>query len=285
MRTARPGITLLEVLVALFVMGIGLLALLALFPLGAVNMAQALRNDRAASAANLASEQAEAMGLRHDPNVTSAFAQASPKDRSGPSVPVFVDGLVGRVTADPVGGQGATLIPRVQPTYTAGQPAGVAARWFSLLDDVSFGPNAAPEGGVVQRGGRYTWAYLLRRPRYSQASVVELTVVVYSGRDTGVAGGETLYPALGGKGSNNLTLSYAGQAKPALRRNAWVLDVTPDGTTGLPLGQFYRVVNVAEKGAGELSLEVEAPLKANVTSVVVMDNAIEVFEKGSGWRP
>ena len=48
----RAGITLLEVLAAIFVMGVGLLALLVLFPLGALSMAQAIKDDRAASVAN-----------------------------------------------------------------------------------------------------------------------------------------------------------------------------------------------------------------------------------------
>lgn len=42
----QSGITLIEVLVAIFVMGIGLLALLTLFPLGALEMAQAIKDDR-----------------------------------------------------------------------------------------------------------------------------------------------------------------------------------------------------------------------------------------------
>lgn len=44
--TRRPGLSLTEVLVALFIMGIGAVAILTLFPLGALNMAQALRDDR-----------------------------------------------------------------------------------------------------------------------------------------------------------------------------------------------------------------------------------------------
>src|SRR5262245_44100129 len=47
----RSGITLVEVLVAIFIMGVGLLALLALFPLGALEMAQAVKDDRAAAVA------------------------------------------------------------------------------------------------------------------------------------------------------------------------------------------------------------------------------------------
>ncbi len=44
----RKGVTLTEVLVTMFVMAIGLLALLALFPLAALNMAQAIQDDRVA---------------------------------------------------------------------------------------------------------------------------------------------------------------------------------------------------------------------------------------------
>src|SRR5262245_33735760 len=42
----RAGITLTEVLVAIFVCGLGMMALMQLFPLGAMNMAQAIKDDR-----------------------------------------------------------------------------------------------------------------------------------------------------------------------------------------------------------------------------------------------
>src|SRR3954451_11505578 len=47
-RRARRGVTLTEVLVALFVMALGMLALLTLFPLGAMQVGEALRHDRCA---------------------------------------------------------------------------------------------------------------------------------------------------------------------------------------------------------------------------------------------
>ena len=47
--TRRRGVTLLEVLTAIFIMGVGLLAILTLFPLGALSMARAVRDDRAAT--------------------------------------------------------------------------------------------------------------------------------------------------------------------------------------------------------------------------------------------
>src|SRR2546421_11874148 len=47
----RSGTTLVEVLMAIFIMGIGLMALLTLFPMGALQMAQALKDQRAAEEA------------------------------------------------------------------------------------------------------------------------------------------------------------------------------------------------------------------------------------------
>src|SRR5438045_228902 len=51
----RSGATLIEVLVAIFVTSLGLIALMALFPVGALSMARAIQNSRAAQAASNAS--------------------------------------------------------------------------------------------------------------------------------------------------------------------------------------------------------------------------------------
>jgi len=53
-RNARRGLTLTEVLVAMFVMAIGMLSLLTLFPLGAMQVGQALRDDRTSQVARSA---------------------------------------------------------------------------------------------------------------------------------------------------------------------------------------------------------------------------------------
>jgi hypothetical protein len=50
-RRTRPGVTLVEVLIAIFVMALGLLALLTLFPLGALQMAQSIKDDRTSQTA------------------------------------------------------------------------------------------------------------------------------------------------------------------------------------------------------------------------------------------
>src|SRR6266852_1689458 len=50
-RTRRAGLSLVEVIVAMFIMALGMIALLTLFPLGAVQMGQAVKDDRCAQSA------------------------------------------------------------------------------------------------------------------------------------------------------------------------------------------------------------------------------------------
>src|SRR4051794_38453099 len=70
----RAGVTLVEVLVTIFIMGIGMLALLVLFPLGALNMAQALKDDRCGHAAATAESIAVAQDIRIAAGGTGATA-------------------------------------------------------------------------------------------------------------------------------------------------------------------------------------------------------------------
>jgi prepilin-type N-terminal cleavage/methylation domain-containing protein len=67
----RRGVTLVEVLAAIFVMALGLMALLTLFPLGALEMAQAIKDDKTAIAAANATASARALwkvAIENNPN-------------------------------------------------------------------------------------------------------------------------------------------------------------------------------------------------------------------------
>jgi hypothetical protein len=101
----RTGITLMETLVAIFVMALGLLALLTLFPLGALNMAQALKDDRCAQCAADADGVSRGWNIRQDADVQAALYNPDPAFPPGfpqlvppltsswfaPSYPVYID--------------------------------------------------------------------------------------------------------------------------------------------------------------------------------------------------
>lgn len=313
----RRGITLLEVLVAIFVMAIGMLALLTLFPLGALSMRQALKDNRCQQAAVNATAVAIARDIRNDANVVNWMTNGLPPTNwpagtsyDGPSNPVYVDPIGSWLGLGRLGGTGA--IARTTPQSVGS--VSTALRHFSLLDDMEFDPNGLPvtSSNVVQRSYRYTWTYLVRRPRAFDPSAVELTVVVSAGRPTVALADEPAYSATGTQGDTSVTITYpplnnaTDTAKPSIRSGAWVLDASPEQNPadilrhGPTRSYFYRVVSVTDAGNQKLTLELQTPLRAplppNPTQppdpnnpprgvIVLMTDVAEVFEKGTGWQP
>lgn len=330
----RPGTTLVEVLVTIFVMGIGLLALLTLFPLGALSMAQAIQDDLATHAQANATALAEALDLRNDANITAVFTNATdpnglvPQDQNGnnvgaltsytgydgPSFLVYVDGY-GSLAITPKAQYwvGDALSPRTvarrSPSYVtlANLPS-----LFNLLDDIKFADSGvadtAPSGGAeFEREGAFSWAYLLRRPRLSVASAVDMSVVVYNHRplrrSNNLDPSESGYTGTFSLANNTVTLTWntGTQSAPQIRPGGWILDGTIEirGPAGSqypwPHGFFYRVTDVGDvtlAGAnGSLQLSVGTPFReflstSNLTGTVfIMDAVAAVYEKGAGWQP
>jgi hypothetical protein len=416
-RTNRRAVTLVEVLIAIFLMGIGLMAVLSLFPLGAAQMAQAIQDQRAAEAATTAAAYArviwneacdmdEAAGntgaLRFvdanpnnmaaypaphnsmvypaprsvqrfvmtmdDPQYNSPAAQTRytmsgvpplvpgsdpangppPLQTSGAaaysiaSYPVLVDpiGFVSNQTTANNGqwwvgsiptfaGSKSWRIPRRplyvrQPTSTVTPDSSVpwvplhllgnlqVFKQFSLMDDITFNATDTQEFGAagapklqngnptIERQGRYSWAFMFRRPHNSARSSVDITCILYSGRSIDVPSQEITYPGQGysaqaaagtGISPKQLLLDYTGLPKPAIRRGGWVLDASLWNTSGQPdpQGLFYRVVNVDDSTANLLALELQTPLLGGPAptqngpqfprAIVVMDKVVEVFTK------
>jgi hypothetical protein len=318
----RPGITLIEVLVAIFIMGIGMITLLTLFPLGALSIANALKDDRTSQAAANADSVANAKVLRHDGRVNGQFnAQISAVKAMGgnlsiPSSPVYVDPHGGLQGLGRLGGAAPAGIARVDTTYVENPGgAGVAFLdtnlvdlYFTLLDDYNFTNAGVPDsagGTEIQRYGRYTWAYMLRRPKLGDEHVVDMTVVTYYNRPTQNLNEERVFAnAIRTLDANNnpttqLAIPYGAAAtKPKIRKGGWILDVTLDVVPGAldpgtVRGYFYRVVDITENATNnQLILELQYPVKAarkgittTACTIVEMDNVSEVFERGTGYIP
>jgi hypothetical protein len=333
----RSGVTLVEVLVAIFVMGLGLLALLALFPLAALNMSQAIKDDRTGHAAANADDIAFAWKIRNDPALQAAMLNpnATPNPAfanlpdltfsQGPSYPVYVDPigwiLAGGTSPTNWAGPGnlapaplpmplppgvtGTALPRQtllflndqnvangwgDPSLGAGgipYRNAQVMRWCTLLDDqTSWGDNGVPS--PVQFEGRYSWAYLVRMRQAATPTVVDLSVVVYSGRQQqltagGTPMGENAYQAIFTAGSTLVTVTWnpAVQEKPPIRRGRWILDATMQPPN--PHGYFFRVVGVTDTGPGSMDVEVQFPpqVSANPGVLLVLENVVEVFPKGT----
>jgi hypothetical protein len=297
----RKGISLIEVLAAIFVMGIGMIALLTLFPLGALTMAQAIKDGRTAQAAANAAAVAELFhgSIRQDTvYVRPALDPSRGNAYEGPSNPVYLDPIgfmsIGTTVCGIIPRR---TIPTVASPPTGSNPNQAAMKWFTLLDDMNFYDNGQPARpfGAIQRQGTFSWAFMVKRPRWKDDAVVNLTVVLYKGRGLQLSAGllaqtEELYTATGAQGSSSITLTAKPGAAVQPKRGGWILDATRE-TSNAGLQQhgpihayFYRILGVTPS-LGSLVLDVAGPLKANVSTAIILENVVEVFEKGPGWIP
>jgi type II secretory pathway pseudopilin PulG len=311
---SRKGATLIEVLVAIFVMGIGLIALLTLFPLGALSMARAIQDDRCTSAVKNAMAIATMRNIRNDPLVHSppwftkydVFKDAMPDqnrplpaDPNGSSYPVFVDpwgaksALFGSPAQFWVCGNTAArgLVARAPTSFVSRRPiqffnieTDLVHKWFALTDDFVFDSDEAtggqptnfnPAGNprVIRRDTRYSWAYLVQRPRSADASVATLSVVVFNKRPlsltNSLALAESAYPAIYRPRTNTITITWSGAAPPNVGQGDWLLDCTviqrPAPAGGQPSasahGYFYRVVGITQTSPNSADYEVQQPIR------------------------
>ena len=259
----RQGVTLLEVLVAIFIMGVGLLAILTLFPLGALSMARAVREDRAAAIAANEAAWANAIDLRNDGATSAALGLTPPKigtltpkgpNPEGPGYPIYVDPTYVVLGSNRLGAVPGTLAPlpewcatpglrRISPSLVSQQPglqAQAIARWFTFQDEIQFDTlgSPLPGGGSVTRPGTYSCAILARRPLSGNPTLTDISVIVYANRTTDSLAGESppfitarsnkpVPPnVLGSKNTNLIGLDYTGRTKPIIRKGGWVLDTT-----------------------------------------------------------
>jgi prepilin-type N-terminal cleavage/methylation domain-containing protein len=299
----RNGLTLIEVLVAIFIMGIGLIALLTLFPIGILRMMQAIRDERTAQAAWSAQSVTTMHNLRNDPFLLSAPGEPDlfqnphaaggllPSETFSESYPIY---------ADPVGRTSFTGIPQNWvggiPGYLRRCPVSFVPNVlalnqnFRIGDDITFDPTfdpllpamgpgtpkvIAPTGPpTIQRDPTYSWAYLLRRPQTGDRSVVDCAIVVYDKRAT-ITMGETVYQNLAyfdpDKNAILIDISSPTTLPPNIRAGDWLYDATlykNSPTTGSAHSYFYRVVAAEDVVAGGkrfAKYEVQTPIRGFIS--------------------
>jgi hypothetical protein len=301
----RTGLGLIEVLAAVFILGVGLIALLTLFPLGVQRMGQAFKDNRSTETANAAdqtmrtlwkAEVVEKLALGQpvteqfylamsDPNFgLSSFTHTPPQvppnpppttfpsllGPNEPGYPVFLDGMgyvarSGLSSQYWVGDSGATTLTTNLQRRTLTTDPQRAQRLFSALDGLYYDDVGKPTG---ERDMRYNFAYLLRQPNASNPKVCEMTVIVYDNRAHLYVrpNSEVVLQTNARPGLTSLTFQ---NDVSSIKAGTWLMDVTVAPTVTRPRlrhDYFYRVTAVNE-ATGEL--ELQTPIKPPSDNIAV----------------
>lgn len=288
----------MEVLVAIFVMALGMLALLTLFPLGALRMAQAIQDDRTAQCAQNANSIATMKNVRFDPLVLTPLPTFKtfeddlgggfPPDAYGPSNPVMVDpaGFAQSAAApDPakgvmwVGGY-TSGVPRCTTSFALPSSPSDIRRWFNFLDEYEFERLGSPTklpgetSFPLTRDYAYSWAYMLQRPKTSDPNVVDCSVMVFRRRPMALTTTlnlrEFVYVSSGATkqlfdlNRNIITIDHSATGEPPpIKAGDWILDasVATSGGKRYSHANFYRVVSATEISDTLTEFEVQTPLR------------------------
>jgi hypothetical protein len=154
----RPAVTLTEVLIAIFLMGIGLMAILSLFPLGASQMAQALQDQRAAEAATMAAGYARVI-WKQACDADTNTGQSKFYDSTG-TVPQSLQRFVEALDNPTYNGYSSMSQAYLQQ-YCIGPDQGAQLGQPMPYSPPSSGPNAMPQmprTGANQTGTTYVSA-------------------------------------------------------------------------------------------------------------------------------
>lgn len=215
---ARAGISLIEAMIAIGILAIGLLSLLTLFPLGAIQIGQALKDDRCAETALQADAYIRSywryavagggtVGGVYDTNLRDPdgygtgtlfdkFTLPPPAPAPAPAPVQAADSeLSYPVVVDPIGYASYTTfqnnIAGIASAPTRVTLAGIpdpntAVHVATLPDDLVFsgdGQALLPLPGTqLVREGKYNWAAVLQRNPNSNVNEASLKILVFDGR-------------------------------------------------------------------------------------------------------
>jgi prepilin-type N-terminal cleavage/methylation domain-containing protein len=305
----RKGLTLLEVLITIFVMGIGMLSVLTLFPLAARKIGMSIDMDRASQAAANASALSALPFLPSNISIRDAatkfFDDTCNTDKSagravnGPSVILYYDGAGFKA------GNNSTSIGGLSSVFAPHSTTGKPWAWPILgrgeivsLDEYPFSDAGIPES-LGRRSERYSTSFLFRRNRLDDENSMETVILVYAGRpfDFGnqnersltlsAPGVSSAFPNSNGSSEIQITdsfpVSLAGTPDRVIQRGSWIVDVSddlpsPPGNGKPRWKKFYQVMSV-DPSTGILSID--RPLEGDLSKAVWLDYLINWFDRGT----
>jgi type II secretory pathway pseudopilin PulG len=144
---ARSGITLTEILIAILIMGVGLISLATLFPLGLIRLREATRQHRAGIAYEVAADDMDTRDLFYKPSYTQTWYWIANGNQKVPRDPFVQDAYAnatvnGAIASNPLSANGvvAGTNPPI-PLLVSGLPFCYDPLWRSITGVMPYTPN------------------------------------------------------------------------------------------------------------------------------------------------
>jgi prepilin-type N-terminal cleavage/methylation domain-containing protein len=316
--TSRQGLTLLEVLITIFVMAIGFLSVLTLFPLAARKIVRSIDSDRVNLMAANASGCEQILGIRNaiQYQMDQDLGLAPVTQKLQPSLiyhfdPIGVFGDADSISRMPLGTlRTVGLNPNpLRADYSLNQIRAALSlptiadlkmkEWMTSQDEINFEPWGLPEPNF-RNGNRYSVSFLYRRNSLADSNSLETVMLVYAGRSNEF--GNTTETQLNIAGldptdSTNSTLlikdPIQGPGGPDrfFGRNAWIMDISDEtigGITRPRWKKFYQVQNIDGPPGGILKVTLDRPWESPIVpfspsqKMVWVDYLFDWFDRGIG---
>jgi prepilin-type N-terminal cleavage/methylation domain-containing protein len=309
----RAGLTLLEVLIAIFIMGIGMLSVLAMYPAAAEMMGRAISNSQLAE--GLVNARAMDDGVDWTSSAYSKFVNVPIKNTG--AMPGWFNQPAGETPAFLLLDQYAALsgvyrfsqlpveianlnsyttLPGPPPTTMAVDPASgnptqpeIAGRFFTCNSDVVLNKagqaNKDDDGLVVpvDREGKFTIVHFYTKAMpISYPSYVRKQILLFKDRSQSLSANDFSYfdiPVSNVAPVTQFTISNPGNIPMKTRQ--WIM-VTNSLPVAYPTAlDFFEIQSVDDSSAGALTLEISQSLNFSGKSVYLLKDVVRVALIGS----
>ena len=282
----RKGITLLEVLMAIFIMGIGMVSVFAIFPVAALMMGQAIEKYQINEVVNNTQSNFDADALefvKNQPNwIYSKGAVLNPIFAGNSPQYLFLDQAAGfsgvRRLADlPFPGTSGIPVAYINGGVSPALPAQINERYFTSNFDIELDESGRAATTPPASVGRYSVSFLLeKKPPLDNPLPSRRYMLVYKGRSQTFADFPWEAVTTNVASAPNLINPTPGALD--YKKQGWIM--TFNSVTGNR--SFHQITAVNPNGSGGIELEVKPKLGTDANNVYLLSDVVRVIDMGAG---
>jgi prepilin-type N-terminal cleavage/methylation domain-containing protein len=287
----RKGITLLEVLMAIFIMGIGMVSVFAIFPVAALMMGQAIEKYQVNEVVNNTQSNFDTDALEFVKNqptwIYSQLDTVNPLINSN-CIPVTQNFLKVQTTSsaplylflDQAAGPTRSSLGGVTVAYINGGvspalPAQINERYFTSNFDIELDESGRAVFPVAS-AGKYSVSFLLeKKPPLDNPLPSRRYMLVFKGRSQTFA--DFPWEAISTNVASAPNLINPTPGVLDYKKQGWIM--TFNSVTGNR--SFHQITAINPVGAG-IELEVKPKLGTDANNVYLLSDVVRVIDMGAG---